>query len=207
MKKLISSIAVATLLTAGIAQANTNVAQSGMTFSANVGMASPSGDFKADSNVIGGNGSTSNGNVSFGGAIGYDYAIDSMFTIGAEAGLQYSPDFAKISTEGSSAKETLLSVPIMAVVKFYIPNVKGLNVFAKGGIAYNNWKVNGSGAFDSFSENNWNGVAAGGVGYDIGNFNVFGQYTYNWLKFTNGGSTETGGLSTIAVGVGYKLPM
>lgn len=213
MKKTIATLMATAVLASSVAYANSNIATSGMTFSANVGYATPSGDLKAekDDGV-----SASNGNVSFGGAIGYDFAISQMFTLGAEVGVQYTPDFAKESEDGASLKESVLSVPILAVAKFYVPNVDGLNLFAKAGIAYNHWKAKGSGSIDdieglipvpSASNNNWNGVVAAGVGYDINNFNIFAQYTYNWLKVSAFDETAKGGINTFALGVGYKLPM
>lgn len=218
MKKIISSFATIALLSAGVAQANTNIARSGMTFSANVGYSIPTGDFKANQSDVP-DGSVSNNNVSFGGAIGYDYAISEMFTVGAEVGIQYMPDFAKESEDGGSITQSNLSVPILAVGKFYVPNVDGLNLFAKAGIAYNHWKASGSGSIEvvdpdpatiaipSASDNNWNAVVAAGVGYDINNFNIFAQYTYNWLRVSAFDETAKGGINTIAIGVGYKLPM
>ncbi len=181
----------------------------GLTLKANIGLASPHGDFKAPTNDIV-NESVTNGNASYGLAMGYDFAINPMVTIGPEVGLQYAPDFSKIesTTSNDSEKQTNLSIPLMVAVKFYIPDVEGLSLFAKGGLAYNHWKIDGD---VSLHDVNWNGVLGGGIGYDINQFNIFAQYTYNWLKVDkqeqNLSAEGSGGIGTLAIGVGYRFPM
>ncbi len=207
MKKIIATTVAAAALISGSAFA-TN-AQTGLVMGGSLGYATASGDLKA--NVDGAD--NKNGNVAGGLFAGFDYAIDPMWSVGAEWGVQYANEFSKASAAGGlSTKLSLLSIPLFVVGKFYIPGVDGLNVFAKAGYAYNQLgskTTDNTGTSSTTTDNRFNPVVAAGLGYKIGQMNVFAQYQYNWLKYQAASNTDTvkGKLSTISVGGSYTLPM
>ncbi|MFZ9035175.1 MAG: outer membrane protein [Francisellaceae bacterium] len=191
-------------------------AKTGLVFSADVGGAMPTGALKADTNDASGatNASADNGNIAFGLAGGYDIALNKMFSVGAELGLQYANQVSRLSgsndTDSASVKVSVMSIPLFATTKFYIPHTNGLNIFAKAGYAFNRLFAKDSASGDGLSVsqtdtlNLWRPVVAGGVGYQIMNdFNVFAQYQYNWLPYQG----QNAGLSTVSAGLSYTLPM
>ena len=169
-------------------------------------------------------GTAKNGGLYFGGILGYDYAINSMVSVGVETGLNYGHDIANGSETlnvlpnpiKANINTSTIDIPIMATVKFYIPHTGGLNVFAKGGYAYNRQKTTGSestlGVTTSINSTNtqWNPIAVGGVGYQIDSFNVFTQYTYIFGTKTNstsGSAGDTAAMNALTAGVTYTIPM
>ncbi|WP_116963940.1 outer membrane beta-barrel protein [Fastidiosibacter lacustris] len=214
MKKIIATSIVAAALISGSAFAAN--AQTGMVMGGNLGYTMPSGDFKNignNQNYFGPNSGANNknGNIAGGLFAGFDYAISPMFSLGAEVGVQYANQFAKYSLANVSGKANLLSIPLFLVGKFYIPGVDGLNVFGKAGYAYNQLgvKVEAAGVKTTINDNRFDPVVAAGVGYKIGQANIFAQYQYNWLKYQQDSATPKlkGGLSTISLGLSYTLPM
>ncbi len=149
-----------------------------------------------------------NGNISASGSVGYDYALTSSFSLGVEVGIQYANNTIRGLREASGNDVGMLSIPVFAVAKYYIPHALGMNIFAKAGYAYNDIK----GASTSHYEDNpsgdtqdlniWRPVLAGGVGYQLNQFNIFSEYQYNWLPY----SGKSFGVSSISVGLSYTLP-
>ncbi len=206
MKKIIATTVAAAVLISGSAFA-TN-AQTGLVMGGSLGYATASGDLKANDDGA----DNKNGNIAGGLFAGFDYAIDPMWSVGAEWGVQYANEFSKASAAGASVKLSLLSIPLFMVGKFYIPGIDGLNVFAKAGYAYNQLgskNTDNTGTSSTTTDNRFNPVVAAGLGYKIGQMNVFAQYQYNWLKYQAASDENTlkGKLSTISVGVSYTLPM
>lgn len=220
MKKIIATTVAAAALISGSAFAAG--AQTGMVMGGNIGMAMPTGAWnlddgynaaKADPTVT--SASQDTGNVAGGLFVGYDYASSPMFTAGVELGAQYAyePTKLKATVLGAQTFEAkikgILSIPLFLTGKFYIPHTGGLNVFAKAGYAFNRLEIEGntSGVLGSNSAtdniNLWRPVVAGGIGYQLQQFNIFAQYQYNWLPYQG----ENGGLGTVSVGLAYTLPM
>jgi outer membrane protein W len=212
MKKIIATTVAAAALISGSAFAAG--AQTGMVMGANLGLATPTGALKGDNwiNQFQGVSSTTqdNGNIAGGLFIGYDYALSPMMAVGVELGGQYAYEVTKLkasdATGSASLKASVISVPLFLTGKFYIPHTGGLNIFAKAGYAYNriNETLEATGAASKDShETLWRPVVAGGIGYQLQQFNIFAQYQYNWLPYKG----QNSGLGTISAGVAYTLPM
>ena len=225
MKKTIIAVAASTALLSGVAMAQ------GATTGLVTGLQAGYAKFVPNSGIPVGISSTSvgtakNGGLYFGGILGYDYAINSMVSVGVETGLNYGHNIADGSDAGSglgsssySLSTSTLDIPVMATVKFYVPHTGGLNVFAKGGYAYNRQKTTGSVTASipapttvSLNSTNtqWNPIAVGGVGYQIDSFNVFTQYTYIFGTKTNstsGSAGDTAAMNALTAGVTYTIPM
>ncbi|WP_395947732.1 outer membrane protein [Caedibacter taeniospiralis] len=218
MKKIIATTVAATALISGSAFAAG--AQTGLVLGGNLGLATPTGVWKSDNAVnainnlpISTSVSQDTGNVAGGLFVGYDYALNRMLSVGIELGGQYAYETTKISATitgvSGDYKASIITIPLFLTGKFYIPHTGGLNIFAKAGYAYNriNEKYSGNlatavGASDTHM-NLWRPVVAGGIGYQLQQFNIFAQYQYNWLPYQG----ENGGLGTISAGVSYTLPM
>jgi len=213
MKKIIATTVAAAVLISGSAFAAG--AQSGMVIGANLGLATPTGHMKEDDLVhamtaAGASTSQDKGNVAGGLFIGYDYALNPMLAVGLELGAQYAYEITKVSgslggfTDGN--KISVITVPMFLTGKFYIPHTGGLNLFAKMGYAYNriDTKAEGNaGVLANKDTTLWRPVVAGGIGYQLQQFNIFAQYQYNWLPYQG----ENSGLGTISAGVSYTIPM
>ncbi|WP_440994368.1 outer membrane protein [Cysteiniphilum litorale] len=217
MKKIIATTVAAAALISGSAFAAG--AQTGLVMGANLGLATPTGYMKEDAlvNYLQGLGAPSisqdTGNIAGGLFIGYDYALSPMLAVGVELGGQYAYEVTKVTDSGGGVsagnKISVISVPMFLTGKFYIPHTGGLNVFAKAGYAYNRIKASADGnaasalGITTESVNLWRPVVAGGIGYQLQQFNIFAQYQYNWLPYQG----ENGGLGTVSVGLAYTLPM
>ncbi len=153
--------------------------------------------------------SRSSGMFNFGGMIGYDQALAKMFSLGIELGINYTPDIIKTSG-GSSVTMDALNVPLMLTGKFVLPI--GLNIFLKGGVNYQHNTCNGSFSGTGITcsnSNNLSGVIAGGLGWQLGNFNLFGQYMYIFGDSLTSTGTPDGAIeqSILVGGVSYTLPL
>ncbi|WP_151192810.1 outer membrane protein [Cysteiniphilum sp. JM-1] len=216
MKKIIATTVAAAALISGSAFAAG--AQTGLVMGANLGLATPTGNLKGDdlynsakNNPFVTSASQDTGNIAGGLFIGYDYALNPMLAVGIELGGQYAYEVTKIKVSDASGnslslKASVISVPLFLTGKFYIPHTGGLNVFAKAGYAYNRINVTldttGLPSQDDH-QTLWRPVIAGGIGYQLQQFNIFAQYQYNWLPY-NG---QNSGLGTLSAGVAYTLPM
>jgi hypothetical protein len=154
--------------------------------------------------------SRSSGMFNFGGMLGYDLALAKMFSLGLEIDINYTPDIIKTSG-GTEVTMDALNVPLMLTGKFVLPI--GLNIFIKGGVNYQHNSCSGS--FSSSSgincsnSNKLSGVLAGGIGWQLSNFNFFGQYMYIFgdsltATGTSGSAIEQ---SILVGGVSYTLPL
>ena len=208
-KKILAATLGLSLLGFSFANAgDNNMATTGVVFGAQAGFAA--GFNPPDLN--GASGSTTNAGFNFGGFVGYDVAVSKMFAVGAEVGINYTPDMYKINIDGlGNADLSLLNIPIMATAKFYTPI--GLNVFAKGGLNFQNADVSGSCSLGSIcsgsqSNNNWTGVLAGGIGYKIQQLNIFAQYMYVFGNdLDNYSDSKAVAQGILTGGVSFTLPM
>jgi hypothetical protein len=208
MKKKIIALGLG-LMGSMVANAADAKAITGIVFGGQIGYSSG-----FDAPASGGGVTYTNGNVNFGGLVGYDFALTDMFSVGAEVDVNYTPDIFEVSGAGQSIKYSSLNVPIMITGKFVLPI--GLNLFAKGGINYQRLNATCSGnavsaICDAVETTNaqWNGVLAAGVGYQIESLNVFAQYMYVFGKKINDTSDNDGtwAQGIITGGVSYTLPM
>lgn len=135
------------------------------------------------------------GNFAGGGLLGFDFALNPMFSVGVEADAQY---FYKIAKNGSQ-KLNIYTGILFLTGKVYIPETGGLNLFAKAGYALN--KLNGD--TGSYPKTLYRPSAAGGIGYQIDNINIFGEFQYNWMKLYGKGS----GYGAAFVGASYTFPV
>ncbi|WP_235826905.1 outer membrane protein [Facilibium subflavum] len=201
MKKIIATSIVTATLASGSAFAAG--AQTGVVIGGDIGYTMPSGylkDIDPDSTA-----DNKNGNIAGGIFIGYDMALSQMLSVGLELDGQYAYNLAKTTDSGITVKVSNLSIPLFLTGKFYIPNTGGLNLFGKAGYAYNRLNVSadaGSNASLSDNTNLWRPVVAGGVGYQLQQFNIFAQYQYNWLPYQG----QNGGYSTLSLGLSYTIP-
>jgi len=201
MRKIIATSIITAALASGSAFAAG--AQTGVVIGGSVGYTVPTGYLKD----IGGSGAdNTNGNIAGGLQIGYDFALNKMLSVGAELGGQYAYELSKVESGGATGKYSNLSIPLFLTGKFYMPWVNGLNVFGKAGYAYNRLNASVdtgiSGLTVSENTNLWRPVVAGGVGYQIQQFNIFAQYQYNWLKYQG----TNGGYNTLSLGLTYTIP-
>lgn len=131
------------------------------------------------------------GNFAGGIFAGYDYAFSKHYSLGVEADWQYA---YQIDKQINDDRISIWSIPIFAVGKYYIHNYEAINLFGKLGYAYNHTS--------NFGEDTlWRPVAAIGAGYDIGDFNIFAQYQYNWLDH---GEVDFG-QGTVSLGLSYTF--
>lgn len=201
MKKIIATTVAAATLISGAAFAAG--AQTGLVLGGSVGYTMPTGGAKD----LGGAGwDNKNGNIAGSLLIGYDYALSPLFSVGVELDGQYAYEISKSSLAGNKYKLSNVSVPLFLTGKFFIPEAMGLNVFGKAGYAYNrlSGKVEVSGGSSTTTNTNlWRPVVAGGVGFQLQQFNIFAEYQYNWLPRAG----LNAGYATASLGLTYTLPM
>ncbi|MDA0912171.1 MAG: outer membrane beta-barrel protein [Proteobacteria bacterium] len=201
MKKIIATTVAAAALISGSAFAAG--AQTGLVLGGSVGYTMPTGyvkDIETGTGV-----DNKNGNIAGSLLVGYDYALSPLFSVGIELDGQYAYQLSKSSLAGDSAKSSNVSVPLFLTGKFFIPEAMGLNVFGKAGYAYNRLsaKAEVSGVSETFNTNLWRPVVAGGIGFQLQQFNIFAEYQYNWLPYQG----TNGGYGTASLGLTYTLPM
>lgn len=229
MKKIILTALVASTLASTVAFANTTTMTTttssmqmtnpnSISVIGNLGFGFTGGDMSK--------GASTKSGVVGGIAIAYNYTLNEQVSIGAELGFQYANKFTKMNMQknvngidfNGHGSSDMISVPILATIHYKIPSVTGMNVFGKIGMAFNSIKykldVTGTkqGQSLNMSQSNTStemGVeAAIGAGYEMQQgLNIFGQYTFNTLKYKDNETNLNGSMNTIAVGVSYKLPI
>ena len=139
--------------------------------------------------------SEENGNVAFGGIIGYDYALMRNLSLGFETGINYSPEIAKTNVTSyngppialiQSSKMNNLNIPMLLTVKYYLGSFV---INAKAGYSYirqeweqNNIDEHGAGTIwydrtGTTRTSNWKPMLALGIGYEIiDNLSITAQY-------------------------------
>jgi hypothetical protein len=179
MKK-IATVVSSVFLLSGFSYAG---AKTGIVIGGQVGFSELQNKLQAPSG-----GTVQNGNVSFGGVVGYDYALMKNFSVGLESGMNYNDQIATINfSNGSGANLNNYDVPILLNAKYYFGN---FSIFAKAGYAYKHQKVKETGSLnDTFTLKKWIPVIGGGVGYDImKNLTLYAQYTSEYGKNINDNS-------------------
>ena len=148
----------------------------------------------------------SNNGATFGIVLGLEQKIIQRFSMGFETGFQYAHEYAV----GDHYKSSLISISMMLTTKYFIFNTQGIHVFLKGGLAINSLETDYynpppmSGPPAKFSNVEVKPVGAIGVGYQVDNWSVFGQYQHNWLD-SNYHNTDKRMLGTISIGLTYTV--
>ena len=189
---MIKKIALASVVAASLASTSVmaNEATTGVVVGLYGGYAKPlNGWMKESTNLT----NLKSGNFAGGGLLGFDFALNPMLSVGVEADGQY---FYKIR-KADDYKLNIYTGILFLTGKFYIPETGGLNLFAKAGYALNKLKAEGS------NTTAYRPAAAGGVGYQIDNVNIFVEGQYNWVPL--GG--KNGGYGAAFVGASYTFPM
>ena len=192
---MIKKIVLASVVAASLASTSVMAegAQTGVVVGLYGGYAKPFNGWMKDSADLTG---FKSGNFAGGGLIGFDFALNPMFSVGVEADAQYFYKIAKTSAN----KMNLYTGILFLTGKVYIPETGGLNLFAKAGYALN--KRNGD-LHSTTPKTLYRPSAAGGVGYQIDNINIFGEFQYNWMKLYG----KNSGYGAAFVGVSYTFPM
>lgn len=139
-----------------------------------------------------------NGNIMGGIFFGYDFALTNFLSIGPEIGINYGHNVEQVHLiNDETIRQDQVTAPLFFKVKLVTPF--GLNVFGKAGYAFNQFTVDESIKEDfKLPEHSFNPAFAGGVGFQIYNFNIFAQATYYDLEDDGtkaGTSVYTGGIS------------
>lgn len=192
---MIKKIALASAVAASLASTSVmaNEATTGVVVGLYGGYAKPLNGWMKDAKSTAGG---KVGNLAGGGLLGFDFALNPMLSVGVEADAQY---FYKIA-KANSGKMNLYTGILFLTGKFYIPETGGLNLFAKAGYALN--KRNGD-LYSTTPKTLYRPAAAAGVGYQIDNINIFGQFQYNWMKLYG----KNSGYGAAFVGASYTFPM
>jgi len=180
--------------------------QTGLVVSAQYGVGQPYGDFRSPSFIFFRPNYTKNGGQFGGLNLGFDFFMTNFMTLGVETGVQ-GGDISKSSDRRSRENKVgLVSVPAMVKAKFYL--VKGLNVFGKGGVAYNTIITHRdvtNTLSAGFKDSNFDPVVALGLGYAINKVNIFLQYQYNWISAKEflDPKLKNGGFMSYSAGISY----
>ena len=157
-----------------------------------------------------------NGNVTFGGIVGYDYALMKNFSLGLESGMNYNDQIATMndSSNGSGGNLNNYDVPILLNAKYYFGN---FSIFAKAGYAYKHQKFKETGTLNqTFTMKKWVPVIGGGLGYDVmKNLSLYAQYTSEFGKNindsnnydSNNAPTQVFASYSVVAGVTYTFGM
>lgn len=198
MKKIIATtVAAASLISVSAFAAG---AQTGLVLGGSVGYTMPTGNIK---DLAGTGFNNKNGNIAGSLLIGYDYALSPLFSVGIELDGQYAYQLSKSSLGANSVKLSNVSVPLFLTGKFFIPKAMGLNIFGKAGYAYNRLLYKTEGTLSANDTTLWRPVVAGGIGFQVQQFNIFAEYQYNWLPYQG----LNAGYGTASLGLTYTLPM
>jgi len=159
--------------------------------------------------------SVSNRNFTWGGTLGFNYAINQNFMAGVEVGYQnFGKNTYSYSSSGLSIATKNYGVQILATATYLMSN--GFNVFGKLGAI--DQTTNASGSFIGFSADKdftqWLPAAAIGVGYmPTQNVNIALQYerTFgaDWDNKTTFNTTNPKPMTQNAftLGVTYTFPI
>ena len=110
--------------------------------------------------------------------LGYDSALNDYVSLGLETAMQYNYHIAE---SPHAEKFSILSFPVMAVGKLFIPNTEGVHFIGKAGYAYNRFIIDTPGNRDF--DNNIAPVIAIGVGYKYKNTAISLQWQHNWMHY------------------------
>ena len=160
-------------------------------------------------NVIGEDNSN---NLATGIVAGIEFKASKNLYLGVELQPSYIENMPDVFVDFSNGvqdgrievKGNYTSIPILFTTKYYVPRTNGLNIFAKGGISYNNEKISLTDEIINKelykdTENKWLPVAAVGVGYQIKYFNIFAEYKHFWK------SGDFDSFDTLSAGVTFNF--
>ena len=147
-------------------------------------------------------------NYTFGGSLGYNYALTHNIATGLEA--NYS-DFGQneYSNNTSSGSFKNSALQLLLTGTYLMDN--GFNTFVKLGAAQEQTALNLNNSENGVSS--WLPAAAAGLGYElIQNLTVYGQYerTFgdDWNNATIGNSpSRSASLNIFSIGMNYTFPM
>jgi outer membrane protein W len=148
-----------------------------------------------------------NGGFAWGADIGYSWTKNLAVELGGFM-LPKATATATVPSLGSDTAKTLLGY---AAVKFSVPVMSNVELFAKAGLGYNRTKVEGDFAgarlASSGTYHHWGFMGGIGADYSFGN-NLFASVQY--LRFS--GKTESTAVQTTnpnvwTAGIGYKFSM
>lgn len=149
------------------------------------------------------------GNLAYGGGLGLQFGlVPKRLAVGVEADILYGRSIATVTTNGKETKVSNLLVPVMGTLIYDFSSLK-LNVFAKGGIAYNKPSVSKTGNQLKVEWNSsWEPAAAIGVGFNpFGGLNIFVQYLHIFgnKKLSDNSSIKPANIDTVTAGVSYNF--
>ena len=143
------------------------------------------------------------GNIYGGGIVGFDFALNDVISFGGESGYDYGYKIFQSSDNNSSTNFSV--IPVLGTLKFTLP--MGINLFAKGGMAYvmEQTKISG----ETHNNKAWKPMAAAGVGYVYDNWNLFAQYSYIFgnKEADSANNNEIDHLGMVTAGVTYTFPL
>lgn len=155
-------------------------------------------------------GAKPNGTVGF--SVGLEQPINNKLSAGIESGFQYFDLGAKQITSGTARigkiDMNMYSIPVMLKFKYSFQEDSGLNLFVKGGMAFNRITIDAQPlrpANTSTSDSSFQPVVAIGLGYEINNFNLYAQFQYNRISLSD--LKVDGDVKTLSGGISYTLPM
>ena len=214
MKNSLIAVTISAALASGVSFADAK-AITGVTMGLEAGVAAFQGT--PDLSNISSDSSETNGGFLLRGMLGYDFALSSQFAIGLETGISNGFNLYSESTtagpDNASSKTSDFSAPILLKAIYVMPF--GLNFFIKGGMAYHKYttKVNvsisgGPDFSGSNSYSKWTPEAAVGVGYLIGNLNIFAQYSHTFGKSLDTIMNQPAiSANVLTAGLSYTIPI
>lgn len=162
--------------------------------------------------------SNSKGSFAGGFSVGYNHALRPNLLVGAEFGWDYNGQskYTEDYLGGSSStlKVSSTDFRLLATSTYLFAN--GLNVFAKGGAARVDQKLDFDGPYYSYEDSiqQYKPMVAGGVGYQFRMLNLYVQYSHIFAKDAsdfndfinnNGKLTEVVSVDTIKAGIGVNI--
>ncbi|WP_440615848.1 outer membrane beta-barrel protein [Cysteiniphilum sp. 6C5] len=153
MKKILSSLTLASLIT-------TSSAYAGLYVGAQGGVSHSSSELNADNNIT------------TGFLVGYQFSVFPLLKLGVETELNYLNSTVKLNNQTGD----LTTIPFYATANLDLP--LGLNLTAKLGYAYN--RISGIDE-SAFPNTLWRPAVAIGMGYQILGFNIFFQSSRYFL--------------------------
>jgi hypothetical protein len=213
MKKL-SLLAAMSVATIGLA--NTNLAKSGLVFSAGADYANSITETKNDNG-----GDTKKGGYGVDATIGYDFAISRNITVGAKTGFGYIWQLNQYSINDSDPgkiETDLMSIPLLATAKYFFNS--GWLVGVEAGAEAQKLKFRKSGSFSDVElSSRWNfapkaGLLAGyqwqnGLGLTASFDYTFGKSAADLEEISDNNSKVNKAIAYYTAGLNltYTLPL
>jgi hypothetical protein len=213
MKKLAIAVASSSILLSGV---SFSAAKTGIVVGGQVGYSELQNKLSSES-LNTSTATVKNGNITFGGIVGYDYALMKNFSLGLESGMNYNDQIVTLNDPGNDGFNlNNYDVPLLLTAKYYFGN---FSLFAKAGYAYKHQKLKGTGTASNvtYTMKKWVPVIGGGLGYDVmKNLTLYAQYTSEFGKNINDASnwdttaaapTQVFASYSVVAGVTYTFGM